>query len=93
MEKKPFAQCPRRDGRAAHGNSSAGADEVFVDKKRGEGDVAEAVTERQEKAPSPKERRASGAAAVSLALRLLGVGPLLILILLIAAISQLTPIF
>jgi ribose transport system permease protein len=69
------------------------ADEVFVDKKRGEGDVAEAVTERQEKAPSPKERRASGAAAVSLALRLLGVGPLLILVLLIAVISQATPYF
>ena len=55
--------------------------------------MAEAATERQETAPSPKERRASGAFAVSLALRLLGVGPLLILIVLIAVISQSTPYF
>ena len=55
--------------------------------------MAEAATERQETAPSPKERRAGSASAVSLALRLLAVGPLLILILLIAVISQATPYF
>ncbi len=54
--------------------------------------MVEAASERQEAAPSPKERRA-GASAVSLALRLLAVGPLLILILLIAVISQATPYF
>ena len=41
----------------------------------------------------PKGDRASGGSAVSLALRLLSVGPLLILIMLVAAISQLTPYF
>ena len=55
--------------------------------------MAEAATERQETAPSPRERRTGEATAVSLALRLLAVGPLLILILLIAVISQATPYF
>ena len=55
--------------------------------------MAEAATERQETAPSPKERPAVRLSSVSLALRLLGVGPLLILIALIAVISQATPYF
>ena len=42
---------------------------------------------------STQRERAGGGSAVSLALRLLSVGPLLILILLVAAISQLTPDF
>ncbi len=55
--------------------------------------MAEAASQSQEKASSPKERRARGASAISGALTLLGLGPLLILILLIAAISQATPYF
>jgi ribose transport system permease protein len=42
---------------------------------------------------SAQRERAGGGSAVSLALRLLSVGPLLILVLLVAAISQLTPDF
>lgn len=54
--------------------------------------MAEAVTNRREPPPgSPRSERA--AFAVSLALRLLSGGPLLILIILVAAISQLTPYF
>jgi ribose transport system permease protein len=42
---------------------------------------------------SAQRERAGGGSAVSLALRLLSVGPLLILVLLVASISQLTPDF
>src|SRR5271166_736015 len=50
------------------------------------------MTNRRE--PAPTSPRSEGAGfAVSLALRLLSVGPLLILIILVAAISQLTPYF
>ena len=56
--------------------------------------MAEVATDRQQTAPAlPKGDRTSGGFAVSLALRLLGVGPLLILVMLVAAISQLTPYF
>ena len=54
--------------------------------------MAEVMTNRRE--PAPASPRSEGAGfAVSLALRLLSVGPLLILIILVAAISQLTPYF
>ena len=56
--------------------------------------MKEAVSNRQGAAHvSTQRERAGGGSAVSLALRLLSVGPLLILILLVAAISQLTPDF
>jgi len=56
--------------------------------------VAEVVTNRREPAPgSPPTERPGAGLAVSLALRLLSVGPLLILIILVAAISQVTPHF
>ena len=90
MEKKLIAQYPKRDDRAP---TATTATEVFVSQKHDEGDVAETATERQEAAPSPRERWTGEATAVSLALRLLAVGPLLILILLIAVISQATPYF
>ena len=52
------------------------------------------TTDRQETAHGSSDTdRSEGGSAVSLALRLLSVGPLLILILLVAAISQLTPSF
>ena len=56
--------------------------------------MAEVATEHQESASAyQKGGRVRGGAAVALALRLLSVGPLLILILLIAGISQSTPYF
>jgi ribose transport system permease protein len=56
--------------------------------------LVEAVRNRQGAARvSPGGDRAFGGSAVSLALRLLGFGPLLILILLVAAVSELTPNF
>ena len=56
--------------------------------------MKEAVSNRQGAAHASTQReRAGGGSAVSLALRLLSLGPLLILILLAAAISQLTPDF
>ncbi|MBV9432168.1 MAG: ABC transporter permease [Hyphomicrobiales bacterium] len=44
-------------------------------------------------APTSRGRHSGAGSAVSLALQLLGIGPLLILILLVGAISQLTPYF
>ncbi|MBV8426372.1 MAG: ABC transporter permease [Hyphomicrobiales bacterium] len=44
-------------------------------------------------APTSQGRHSGAGSAVSLALQLLGIGPLLILILLVGAISQLTPYF
>ena len=56
--------------------------------------MEEVATNRQgTSAASPKAEKAGASSAVKLALRLLGVGPLLILILLVAVISQLTPYF
>ena len=56
--------------------------------------MKEAVSNRQGAAHASTQReRAGGGSAVSLALRLLSLGPLLILVLLAAAISQLTPDF
>jgi len=57
--------------------------------------VAEVVTVRQDRAPAPLKGgdRIGAGALVTLALRLLSVGPLLILIVLIAMVSQLTPYF
>jgi len=50
------------------------------------------MTDRQ-MAPTSRGRHSGAGSAVSLALQLLGIGPLLILILLVGAISQLTPYF
>jgi ribose transport system permease protein len=90
MEKKLTVQHPKKDDRALCGDDRHLR---FLSKKRDEGNVAEAASERQETAPAPRERRTGEATAVSLALRLLAVGPLLILILLVAVISQATPYF
>jgi ribose transport system permease protein len=55
--------------------------------------VTEAVTKRQEGSGAPPGADRAAGSAVALSLRLLGVGPFLILVLLIAAVGQLTPNF